>query len=422
MTGPLPIAEAMTSQKITRGTPAYKRLCLAMLLAGLSTFALLYCTQPLLPVFADEFGLTAEESSLAVSLATGPMAFVLLVAGVLSDRLGRRPIMIASLLAASVMTALLAALPDWYSLLAARFVCGLALAGVPAVAMTYISEEVEDGAVSHAMGLYIAGSAVGGMSGRLLVSLLTDFLDWRTALGLTGVAGLAMGAMFWRTLPPSRAFEPRPVSLTGYVGGFREVFADRALPWLFLLAFMFMGGFISIYNYVGFRLLAPPYSLGQSAVGAIFLLYLVGSASSAISGAASGRYGPRRSQWAPIVIFLAGIGLTAAEPLFVIVVGIAVVTAGFFGAHAIASSWVGRRAGHHRAQATACYLFCYYMGSSVLGSVGGYAWTHGGWMGVSMFAALLIALGLLVSLRLIRVKPLDRRPGEAIEEDPIPAD
>ena len=398
--------ETTPPDKISPGTAAYNRLCLAMLFAGLSTFALLYCTQPLLPHFSQAYGLNAEQASLAVSLATGPMAFVLLVVGMISDRIGRRPLMIASLFAASSLTALLGLLPGWHSLLAARFLCGLALAGVPAVAMAYISEEVEDSAVGKAMGLYIAGSAIGGMSGRLFVSVLTEWLGWRGALGITGLIALAVALIFWRILPPSHQFEVRRHTLAGYTMGFRRLLADAALPWLFLEGFLIMGAFISIYNYAGYRLLAPPYALSQTEVGLIFLLYVLGSYSSARAGAISGRIGPRKSMWPPLVLFLAGIGLTAASSLVLVIAGIAVVTIAFFAAHTVASSWVGRRARSDRAQGTAGYLFCYYMGSSVLGLAGGFAWTHAGWSGVVLFCSALIALALVGAARLYFIEPL----------------
>lgn len=408
----------MASDKIIPGTPAYRRLCIAMLCAGLSTFAMLYCTQALLPLFSRDYGLDAAQASLAVSLATGPMAVALLVVGMLSDRVGRRPLMIGSLLAAAMLTLLIGFLPGWHSLLAARFLCGLALAGVPAVAMAFISEEVEDKAVGRAMGLYIAGSAIGGMSGRLLVSLATQFLGWRIALGATGGVALLMALLFWRLIPPSRQFHPRRQSVAAYVGGFGRLFRDEAMPWLFLEGFLLMGAFISIYNYAGFRLMAPPYSLSQAAVGAIFLLYLIGSAASAWAGAASGQFGPRRTLWVPMILLLAGVALTAAASLWLIVAGIAMVTAGFFGAHSIASAWVSRRARIDRAQATACYLFTYYMGSSLLGSVGGYAWTHGGWAGVSAFSGVLMIAAIAVAARLSRVQPLPLAP---LAERPVPA-
>ncbi|SLK04077.1 MFS transporter [Novosphingobium mathurense] len=409
----------MEAEKITPGTAAYRLLCIAMLLAGLSTFALLYCAQPLMPFFSRAYGVAAEEASLAVSLATGPMAFVLLVAGKVSDKLGRRPLMIASLLAAAALTTLLGLLPDWHSLLAARFLCGLALAGVPAVAMAYISEEVEDGAVGRAMGLYIAGSAIGGMSGRLLVSVLTEYFGWRDALGMTGMAGLIIAALFWKILPPSRQFSPRHHSWGGYIAGFRHLFADKALPWLFLEAFLIMGAFISIYNYAGYRLLAPPYSLSQAQVGLIFLLYLLGSLSSAVAGHFSGEFGPRKCLWLPLALFVLGIALTAASALPLIIAGIGIVTMAFFAAHAIASAWVGRRARRDRGQATACYLFFYYMGSSVLGSAGGYAWTWVGWNGVGLFSCALVLIALAVAFRLYQVAPL---PSPAPETRPIAAE
>jgi len=178
------------------------------------------------------------------------------------------------------------------------------------------------------------------------------------------------------------------------------------LPWLYTEAFLLMGSFITIYNYVSFRLLAPPYSLSQSVVGAIFLFYIVGSFVSTWFGQLAGRLGRRRVFWIPILTFLVGVGLTAAAPLWVIVVGIGVATAGYFGAHSVASSWVSRRGHAAPAQAAAFYLFFLYVGSSILGSAGGVAWTRAKWPGVAAFTVCLLVVALAVAIRLIAVKPL----------------
>src|SRR5262249_33933088 len=156
-----------------------------------------------------------------------------------------------------------------------------------------------------------------------------------------------------------------------FLASVRYLAKDAALPWLYTEIFLLMGAFITVYNYVAFHLLAPPYSLSQTVVGAIFLLYIVGSISSTWFGKLAGRLGRRRVVWIPIVVFLGGIALTAAQPLPLIVLGVAVVTVGYFGAHSIASSWVGRRGRASRAQATAFYMFFLYMGSSILGWAGG---------------------------------------------------
>ncbi len=401
------------STPIAIGTPAYRRLTLAMLFAGFSTFSLLYSVQPLLPLFAAQFGLTAEGASLAVSLATGPLAIGILFAGFVSDRVGRRPLMTAAMFAAGALTLAAAIVPGWSGLLVLRFMTGVALAGVPAVAMAYVAEEVDAGSVGAAMGLYIAGSALGGMAGRLVVSIVADVEGWRWALAAVGVAGLAMAEAFRRLAPLSRNFTPSvgpPGALLRSAG---SLFTDRAMPLLYLEAFLLMGVFVTIYNYAGFRLMSPPYGLSQTAVGGVFLLYVLGSVSSAKFGTLAGRLGRRKVFWIPVVLLIAGVALTAMTPLVLVIAGIAVVTIGFFGAHSIASAWVGRRAQGSRGQAAAFYLFFYYMGSSVLGSAGGFAWTHAGWPGVTAFCLLLGVTALVIGLVLRTMPPL-------VVEPPVP--
>ena len=388
-----------------------------MVFAGFSTFSLLYSVQPLLPLLAAQFALTAEVASLAVSLATGPLAIGILFAGIVSDRVGRRPLMIAAMFAAGALTLATAAVPGWSGLLVLRLLTGLALAGVPAVAMAYVAEEVDAESVGAAMGLYIAGSAIGGMGGRLIASVVADFGGWRWALAAVGLAGLGMAEGFRRLAPPSRNFIASIARPGTILRGAATLFSDRAMPLLYLEAFLLMGAFVTIYNYAGFRLMGPPYGLSQSAVGAVFLLYVLGSISSAKFGTLAGRLGRRTIFWVPVVVLILGVAMTAMRPLVFVIAGIAVVTIGFFGAHSIASAWVGRRAqtlagGSSRGQAAAFYLFFYYMGSSVLGSAGGFAWTHAGWPGVTAFCLVIGAAALAIGIMLRRVPPLRVEPAD----------
>ena len=407
-------SEGAIGEGHARGSAAYRRLTLAMLFAGFSTFSLLYAVQPLLPLFAGQYRLSAEGASLAVSLATGPLAIGILFAGIVSDRIGRRPIMVWAMIAAGALTLIAAVAPGWGVLLALRLLTGLALAGVPAVAMAYVAEEVDAASVGAAMGLYIAGSALGGMSGRLICSLVADIAGWRWALAAVGAIGLAMAEAFRRLAPPSARFVRVAPPPRHALAAAARLFADRALPLLYAEAFLLMGVFVTIYNYAGFRLLAPPYALSQAAVGAVFLLYILGSLSSAWFGGLAGRIGRRRVFWVPIAILIGGTALTAAQPLALFVAGIGVVTIGFFGAHSIASAWVGRRAVGQRGQAAALYLFFYYLGSSLLGSGGGIAWSRASWPGVAGFCLVIAGLALALGLMLRGVAPLTI-------PDPVPA-
>lgn len=399
---------------IARGTPAFARMSLALTAGGFATFALLYCMQPLLPTLAGVFHRTAAEASLAVSVSTGALAGALLFTGALADRTDRRRMMSLALVAAALLTLAAAIAPSWPLLLLARGLTGVALSGVPAVALTYVGEEVDTASIGLAVGLHIGGNVFGGMAGRLAAGVMADQIGWRAAIAVVGVLGLAAAGLLSATLPASRRFRPRTRSFASALAGLAHPFRDPGLPWLFLESFLCMGSFVAVYNYIGFRLLAPPYSLSQTAVGFIFVCYLLGVVSSPWIGDLAGRLGRRKVFWTTVAGMLAGVALTAARPLPLVVLGVAILTFAFFGAHSTASSWVGRRAGAMRAEASSVYLFSYYVGASVIGSLGGVAFGRFGWNGVTILLVGLLSVALAVAAGLAFLSPL---PGN----EPTPA-
>lgn len=390
---------------IEKGTRLFRRTNWALFAGGFATFALLYCVQPMLPVFSAAFALSAAQSSLALSISTVTLAVGLLFTGPLSDAVGRKPVMVAALLAAALCTLLAPLMPSWETLLLMRALVGLALSGLVAVAMSYLSEEIHPPHLGLAMGLYISGNALGGMSGRLLSGVLVDFVSWQAAVASLGLLGLGAALLFWRLLPDSRHFRPTPLSLANLAEGLRLHFSDRGLPWLFLEAFLLMGGFVTLFNYIGYRLLEAPYGMSQAFVGLLSVVYLSGTYSSTQAGVLADRLGRHRVFWPAILLMLAGALLTLARPLLLVLGGMLLFAFGFFAAHSLASSWVGRRALRARGQASSLYLFSYYLGSSVAGTAGGFFWAHAGWNGVAGFIAALLGVALLVALHLSRLPP-----------------
>ena len=391
---------------VKRGTPEFIRLTLALFSAGLATFALLYCVQPILPVLTQDFGVSPATSSLSLSFATGMMALGLLFTGPLSDAVGRKPVMVVALLLAATCTLLTAFMTSWNSILVFRALTGLALSGVAAVAMTYLSEEIHPSVVAFSMGLYISGNSIGGMSGRLLSGVLTDFFSWRIAVGAIGVLALAAAFMFWRILPASRHFRPTSLKPRTMAINLRLHFRDAGLPMLFVEGFLLMGSFVTLFNYIGYRLLAGPWFLSQATVGLLSLVYITGTYSSPWAGTMSGRYGRGPVMMVSMAVMLIGLLLTWFASLVVIFCGMMLFTAGFFAAHSIASAWIGHRARRAKGQASSLYLFCYYVGSSVAGTLGGFFWHSYAWSGVVIFIGLLLVLGLVVAQRLNKLTEL----------------
>ena len=392
------------------GSPEFKRINRAMLAGGFSAFALLYTIQPLLPLLSQQFALNPAQSSWSLSISTLAMALSLILSGALSDRIGRKKLMAWALSGAAVFTLLSAFARNFTELLVLRALLGFALGGMPALAMAYLKEEVEPRALGLAMGLYIGGTALGGMTGRVLASVISDHSSWRVAMAVFGAAGLYAAWEFWRSLPVSRNFMQRKPGWRSLADGARSHLQDDGLPWLFAVGFLLMGVFVSLYNYIGYRLMASPFSLGQSAIGAMSVLYLIGMFSAVWAGRLADRVGRRNVLWIVLTLMLVGLLLTLSNALPVIVAGMALFTFGFFATHTVASSWVGMRARAPQALAAALYLFFYYLGSSVIGSLCGLVWSAGGWSAVVTVLAAALGVAMLITLRLRSLAPLGAVP------------
>ena len=392
--------------RIAAGSVAFRRINRAMAFGGFSTFALLYCVQPLMPLLGDDFGLSPAQSSLVLSVSTATLALALLGSSNVAERFGRKSVMVASMLSGAVLTLACAFASDYVHLVALRALMGLMLGGLPAVAMAYLGDEIEPTSLGLSMGMYISGSAFGGMTGRVISAFISDFGSWRIALGVLGVAGLYAAWEFSRSLPASRHGALRPARGPGFIDGLRIHLRDPGLPWLFALSFLLMGAFVTLYNYIGYRLLGAPFNLRPSVVGLLSLLYLLGIASSMWAGRLADRLGRRNVLWLVMGLMIAGLLITLVDSVIAIVLGVGLATFGFFASHSVASSWVGRRAQPPQALASGIYLFFYYLGSSVVGWFGGYVYEHWAWTGVVLLLAGILSVGMGIALRLRHLAPL----------------
>jgi len=384
-----------------------RRISAALFLAGFATFSLIYCTQPLLPEFATDFGIGPAESSLAVSLTTVSLALSILCSSVLSEGLGRRGLMFASIGLSGLFNILAAAAPNWPWLLAARALEGIALGGVPALAMAYVAEEVPRERLGFVMGLYVSGTAFGGMIGRVAIGALTEVLSWRGALAVVGLVDLMLAFAFLLMLPRSRNFVIRKgLSVHTHLIAWYAHLRTPHLPALFLVGFLSLGGFMAIYNYIGFRLSTSPYDLNQAQIGLIFFAYIGGIAASSSAGVLADRIGRGLVMLAGTLIFLAGLLLTLMPQLAAIITGVTVITVGFFMVHSTASGWVGRLATRDKSHASSLYLLSYYTGATLLGSAGGWVWRAGGWSAVVGYCIGLlgIVLGIAMTLQKANIK------------------
>lgn len=392
---------------IQQGTSAFRKSNLAFFAAGFNTFAILYSTQPLMPEYTKEFHISPTMASLSLSMTTISLAVSMLIFSSISEVIGRKPVMIFSMIAASVLSILTAFSTTYEALLVFRVIQGLALGGLPSIAMAYLGEEMEPSSLGVAMGLYISGNSLGAVCGRIISGMLTDLFNWHIAIGTISFISLVASLIFFLSLPKSQNFKPRQPEIGKLLESMVSHLKDPGLLILYSIGFLILGSNVALFNYMGYVLAAPPYSLSQTLVGWIFIVFLVGMFSSVWMAKLANTYGSQKALTLSLFITLAGVCLTLDSNLWLKIVGLPIMTFGFFGSHSIASGWVGRRALHDRAQASSLYLFFYYAGSSIGGTTAGAFWSTYGWGGVVSMIMGFLLIALMLASRLAKVTSAD---------------
>ncbi|MCW4458092.1 MFS transporter [Microbacterium sp. MPKO10] len=388
-----------------RETPAYRRVLFGLFLAGVATFAQLYSPQAVLPLIAHDLAVSEATSALVVSAATLGLACGVLPWSLVADRVGRVRAMIVAVCGATAVGFAVPFAPNLELMLAGRVVEGLLIAGVPAVAVAYLTEEVTREHSARAAGTYIAGTTIGGLSGRIIAGPIAAVTTWQIGVIVVAVLCAVCAVGFALIVPIPRGFVPLRLRTQKGPPAHERIRAALRSPQLLALyaqAFLLMGGFVAVYNFLAFRLMAEPFFVAPALVSFIFVAYLAGTWSSGRAGALAARFGRLPVLVSSISVMIVGVAATLSTVLVVVLAGLVVMTAGFFAAHAIASGWTGAAATVGRAQASSLYNLAYYGGSSVFGWLGGVFLASDGWFGTALMVIALAGIAVVVALTLLR--------------------
>lgn len=381
---------------------AWWRATLALCLGSFTVFVNLYAAQPLLPALRQAFHVSTLTVSLAMGASTLTLALSLLIYGPLSDAIGRGTIMRVTLLLAALCSLALPLVPDFTSLLLLRALQGLVLGGLPAVAIAWMGDEFDKRALMLAVGLYISANTLGGIVGRVLGGIAGEYGGWQASFVAVGGLSLICLTVFWWLLPAARYFQPAPLRSSVALAALGGHLRNSLLLGAYLIGGLNFFIFINQYSYITFRLSDAPYDLSTQWLGMIFMTYLGGTLGSALSGRVSQRLSQPVCMMLGIVVLMAGSLVTLGTSLAAILFGLTINAFGFFFAHSMASSWVGRQAIQARGSASALYLVFYYLGASLGGFYLEPFWQLAGWPGVILASWLVLAATLAIAVWLWR--------------------
>ncbi|MGI8527100.1 MAG: MFS transporter [Pseudolabrys sp.] len=370
---------------------------LAVGLAGYCAFINLYSPQAILPLLSSEFGVTAAQIAGVMTASTLSVALIAPFIGTVADVLGRKRVIVTAMFILTIPTVFAALAPSLSQLIFWRFAQGLVLPPIFAVTIAYIGEEWPAQEATTATGVYTSGASLGGFSGRFITGIVADFAGWRTGMITLAVATLAGAAAVAFLLPRERKFV-RSEGLTESARQMLRHFRNKQLLATYAVGFGVLFNFISTFTYVSFQLANPPYNLSAAWLGMIFIVYLCGSAAAPFTGRAVARFGRRRYMIGVIALWIAGIWLTLAPSLVLIILGLALCATCGMICQTVSTGYVTVTAKAGRSSAVGLYVTSFYIGGSFGAAGGGLAWTFGGWGAcAAMVSAMLLIMGAIVT-------------------------
>ena len=378
---------------------------IAVATAGFCTFLNLYSPQALLPALSREFGVGAAEISSIMTASTLAIALTAPFTGAVADVLGRKRLIAAAMLAVVVPTVGAALAPDVQALVVWRFVQGLLLPPIFAVTVAYIGDEWPPPQVAGVAGIYIAGSSLGGFSGRFVPGLLGDLFGWRPAfLALAGLS-LAGALIVTLLLPAEKGFIRSP----GLFASAQQMLRHLKNPQLLAtygIGFGVLFNFIAVFTYASFHLTAPPYRFSSTLLGLIFVTYLAGTVIAPATGWMMAWLGRRRFVLAVIAVWAGGALLMLLAPIPWIIAGLTFCAACGMLCQTIATGYVTENAKEGRSSAVGLYVTSFYAGGSMGAFLPGLAWEWGGWPAtVAMVITMLAIMAGIAALTYRSARP-----------------
>jgi MFS transporter, YNFM family, putative membrane transport protein len=392
---------SMTGQAVAEegGAGGLIATLVALFITGFGSFLNLYVTQPLLPEFRHIFHASEILVSLSVSAPVFAVALTAPLVGLLSDGVGRKRVIIASMLGLALPTALAATAANLGQLIVWRFLTGLFMPGVTAVAVAYVGEESPAESAGLTMGTYVTGMAIGGFAGRFLAGLFATWWGWRVAFLCLGVITVAAALTAWWLLPRSTKFV-RQSNVAAALKSMRGHLRNPQLLATYAVGFSLLFCLVATFTYVNFYLADKPFFLGPAALASIFAVYLIGAVITPVTGHIMDRVGHRKMLMGAIAVSGTGLLLTLIHSMPFIIVGLALMAGGVFTSQSAALSHLGRATNEARSSASGLYVSLYYLGGFVGSVLPGFLWRWAGWPGCVVIVLCIQGLTILITGKL----------------------
>jgi len=367
---------------------------------GVFAFFQIYSIQAVLPLLMRDLHASVVQVGNAVGAGVLAVALVSPFVGMLSDAVGRKPLIVGAIVLAAVPTALMSMAGTIHVLTTLRFLQGLGVPGITVVTIAYIGEEFHGRDVNRLVSAYVSGSVLGGFLGRFLFGYMCVWMPWRSAFLVMAGLNLAGAVLVWRTLPASRNFVANP-QLTAALRILRRHMRNKALLSACALGMCVLFSLVGCFTYVSLHLAAEPFRFSSAQLANVFAVYLLGVVVTPVTGKILPRFGARKTILAALGVSSCGLLLTLMPVAWGVVLALAVMSCGVFVTQSSTISFIAQHVPSGRSLASGLYYMAYYGGGFLGAWVCGLAYTRGAWHGTVIVLIAAQAIGLVIAWSLM---------------------
>lgn len=365
---PSPMSASSLAQKLTFS------------IIGLFAFLQVYSVQAVLPILQQDFSANETQLGLLVGATVMAIAIISPFIGLLSDRFGRKNIIVGSIMGLAIPTFLMSYSQSLEVMTLLRFLQGLAIPGITVVTIAYIGEEISGSQLGQSMSMYVSGTVLGGFLGRFILGHLQELIGWRNAFTVMGIATIIGAIWVAVQLPCSQNFVANQ-NLSTALQQLKKHLTNRYIIMPTLLGMCVLFSLVGCFTYINLHLADEPYHLSSAQLANIFAVYLIGMFITPIASQLMTRFSTQHIILMATFFSICGVLLSLVNPLGLIIIALMMMSTGVFITQSATISYIANHVKQGRSLASGIYYSGYYAGGFIGAWVCAISYSLGQWLG-----------------------------------------
>lgn len=324
-----------------------------------------YITIPLISLFTEVFHVSSSQAAWVGSAFSFAFAGGGLLFGVLSDRYGRKKLMISGLLLLTLTTLLIGTAQSFSWLVALRCLQGLAASMFPPSVLAYAMEMFSPKKRIMIIGFISTAFLMASIIGQIYSSLIVLTFSWSYVFYILFAVYLISFVIITFGIPRDHGDRQRGSISASFIR-IGTIFHKKGLPICYIISATLFTALVGYFSTLGSYLTSSPFQLSHEDVLWIRAVGIIGMLVSPFDGKLVDKYGIKPVLWSGLLMAAIGLGLLGVWQNLAFLIFMSIVfTTGVAIALPALISLIGQLAGEVRAIAVSFHMFMLFIGASL---------------------------------------------------------